>query len=81
MRFMIVCTCGNRFWRSHPCTLRLRTWQCPRYRRPDVHGHQTRCASMNEQLHYAMWRNHEAEIARDRMEARIGKLAREDSRS
>lgn len=48
MRFLIVCRCGHTFYRSHPCALTLRTWRCPRYRRPGLH--ETRCTSMSEQL-------------------------------
>lgn len=53
MRFLIICKCGHRFWRSHPCAPNLRTWECPRHRRNT--RHETRCATATEQMRFVWY--------------------------
>ena len=37
MKYKIICSCGYVFWRKYPCTPKLRTWTCPRFKRKGKH--------------------------------------------
>lgn len=50
-RFLIICDCGHRFFRAHPCNPNnLATWSCPKSQRNTLKGHYTRCSTAEEQI-------------------------------
>ena len=69
---LIICVCDWRFWRKYPCNPdTLRPYLCPRshanQKDPASHRHparhQTRCASVGEQLiHVGIERQHKAKL-------------------